>query len=149
MEILSYALVLTSNHIYTSGATVGWCRLTASKPVLKAKRLWFQRLKLYYDETLSNFAFNFNLGRYTTGTNAAVIRGALRAEMPDLLTVVLPQSRSKQPEESQELLEQVLNVVEMPQNDNLPLGEARLQPRLTLLQTGKHLGWLQTETCSI
>lgn len=42
-----------------------------------------------------------------TGTNAAVIRGALRAEKPHLLTVVLPQSRSKQPPESQELLEQV------------------------------------------
>lgn len=42
-----------------------------------------------------------------TGTNAAVIRGALRAEQPDLLTVVLPQSRSKQPAESRELLEQV------------------------------------------
>ena len=42
-----------------------------------------------------------------TGTNAAVIRGALRAEKPDLLTVVLPQSRSKQPPESQELLEEV------------------------------------------
>jgi hypothetical protein len=39
-----------------------------------------------------------------TGTNAAVIRGALRAEKPDLLTVVLPQSLSKQPSESQELL---------------------------------------------
>lgn len=36
-----------------------------------------------------------------------MIRGALRAEKPDLLTVVLPQSRSKQPPESQELLEQV------------------------------------------
>lgn len=42
-----------------------------------------------------------------TGTNAAVIRGALRAEKPDLLTVVLPQSLSKQPPESQELLAQV------------------------------------------
>ena len=42
-----------------------------------------------------------------TGTNAAVIRGALRAEKPDLLTVVLPQSRSKQPPESQELLSEV------------------------------------------
>ena len=30
--------------------------------------------------------------------------GALRAEKPELLTVVLPQSRSKQPPESQELL---------------------------------------------
>lgn len=42
-----------------------------------------------------------------TGTNAAVIRGALRAEKPELLTVVLPQSMSKQPAESQELLQQV------------------------------------------
>ena len=41
------------------------------------------------------------------GTNAAAIRGALRAERPDLLTVVLPQSLSKQPDESQELLEEV------------------------------------------
>lgn len=43
-----------------------------------------------------------------TGTNAAVIRGALRAEKPDLLTVVLPQSLSMQPPESQELLAEVL-----------------------------------------
>lgn len=43
-----------------------------------------------------------------TGTNAAVIKGALRAaEGGGLLTVILPQSRSKQPAESQELLEQV------------------------------------------
>lgn len=42
-----------------------------------------------------------------TGTNAAVIKGALRAEQPQLLTVILPQSRSKQPQESRELLEQV------------------------------------------
>ena len=42
-----------------------------------------------------------------TGTNAAVIRGALRAENPELLTVVLPQSLSKQPPESQELLSQI------------------------------------------
>ena len=42
-----------------------------------------------------------------TGTNAAVIKGALRADCPDRLTVILPQSRSKQPAESRELLEQV------------------------------------------
>jgi hypothetical protein len=62
IELLSYALVLTGNHIFTSGAP---------------------------------------------GTNAAAIRGALRAERPDLLTVVLPQSLSKQPEETQQLLAQV------------------------------------------
>ena len=42
-----------------------------------------------------------------TGTNAAVIKGALRANCPDKLTVLLPQSLSKQPYESQELLSQV------------------------------------------
>jgi hypothetical protein len=42
-----------------------------------------------------------------TGTNAAVIKGALRAENPELLTVILPQSLSRQPQESQELLSQV------------------------------------------
>lgn len=42
-----------------------------------------------------------------SGTNAAVIRGALRAERPDLLTVILPQSLKKQPPESQELLAKV------------------------------------------
>ena len=78
VEILSYALVLTENHIFTSGAT---------------------------------------------GTNAAVIRGALRAERPDLLTVILPQSVSKQPEESRELLKKVENVLEL-KFDALPLGEA-------------------------
>lgn len=79
IEILSYALVITKNHIFTSGAS---------------------------------------------GTNAAVIRGALRAEKPELLTVILPQSLKKQPPESQELLAKVQNVIEKPHNDNLPLIEA-------------------------
>eukprot|EP00850_Spirogloea_muscicola_P019246 SM000187S03863 [mRNA] locus=s187:31622:33053:+ [translate_table: standard] len=79
IEILSYAMVITKNHIFTSGAS---------------------------------------------GTNAAVIRGALRGEKPDLLTVILPQSLSKQPPESQELLSKVKNVKEMPHNDHLPLLEA-------------------------
>jgi len=59
-----------------------------------------------------------------TGTNAAVVRGALRAEKPHLLTVVLPQSLSMQPPESRELLATVANVIEMPHNDSLPLAEA-------------------------
>ncbi|KAK9997711.1 hypothetical protein SO802_022397 [Lithocarpus litseifolius] len=79
IEILSYAMVITKNHIYTSGAS---------------------------------------------GTNAAVIRGALRAERPELLTVILPQSLKKQPPESQELLSKVKNVIEKPHNDHLPLLEA-------------------------
>ncbi|KAJ7980616.1 Cysteine sulfinate desulfinase/cysteine desulfurase [Quillaja saponaria] len=79
IEILSYAMVITKNHIYTSGAS---------------------------------------------GTNAAVIRGALRAEKQEFLTVILPQSLKKQPPESQELLSKVKNVIEKPHNDHLPLIEA-------------------------
>jgi hypothetical protein len=55
------------------------------------------------------------------GTNAAAIRGALRAERPDLLTVILPQSFAKQSRESQDLLKGVTDLVTMPQNDNLSL----------------------------
>ena len=72
----AYALVLSGNHVYTSGAG---------------------------------------------GTHAATIRGALRAERPDLLTVVLPQSLAKQTKESQNLLKEVKDVVEMPQNNDMSL----------------------------
>lgn len=58
-----------------------------------------------------------------TGTNAAAIRGAMRAD-PNLLTVILPQSLDKQPKESREQLNQVLHLVENPENDHLSLGEA-------------------------
>ena len=58
-----------------------------------------------------------------TGTNFAVIRGALRAD-PNLLTVILPQSLSKQPSESREQLENVIHLIEHGENDHLPLGEA-------------------------
>lgn len=58
------------------------------------------------------------------GTNAAAIRGALRAERPDLLTVILPQSLHKQPNESQELMQGVTDLVSMPQNDELNLDVA-------------------------
>ena len=47
----------------------------------------------------------YTLGAF--GTNAAVIRGALRAENLELLTVILPQRLKKQPLESQELLAKV------------------------------------------
>lgn len=79
IELLSYALVLSENHVYTSGAG---------------------------------------------GTNAAAIRGALRAERPDLLTVILPQSLQKQPREIQDLLKDVTDLITMPQNDNLCLDVA-------------------------
>lgn len=79
IEILSYAMVLTGNHIYTSGGL---------------------------------------------GTNAAVIRGALRAEKPELLTVILPQSMHKQPEELHELLEQVEDLQCLSENDSMKLLDA-------------------------
>lgn len=58
-----------------------------------------------------------------TGTNAAAIRGAMRAD-PSLLTVILPQSMKRQPRESREQLQQVLHLVEKPENDHLSLSEA-------------------------
>ncbi|XP_010269030.1 PREDICTED: uncharacterized protein LOC104605746 isoform X2 [Nelumbo nucifera] len=94
IEILSYAMVITKNHIFTSGAS---------------------------------------------GTNAAVIRGALRAEKPELLTVILPQSLKRQPPESQELLSKVKNVIEKPHNDHLPLIEASSKLLMETCQEAKNM----------
>ncbi|HYW22100.1 MAG TPA: DNA recombination-mediator protein A [Nodularia sp. (in: cyanobacteria)] len=58
-----------------------------------------------------------------TGTNSAAIKGAMRAD-PNLLTVILPQSLSRQPHESQQQLENVMHLVENASNDNLSLAEA-------------------------
>lgn len=58
-----------------------------------------------------------------TGTNSAAIRGAMRAD-PSLLTVILPQSLERQPHESRKQLEQVMHLVENPENDHLSLSEA-------------------------
>ncbi len=57
------------------------------------------------------------------GTNSAAIKGAMRAD-PNLLTVILPQSLERQPRESREQLEQVMHLVESPENDHLALSEA-------------------------
>ncbi len=78
IELLSYALVLGSNNIITSGAT---------------------------------------------GTNLAVVRGAMRAD-PNLVTVILPQSLERQPRESRKELEKVIHVVENSKNNQLSLAEA-------------------------
>lgn len=146
-----------------------------------------------------------------TGTNAAVIKGALRADRPDKLTVILPQSKSKQPAESQarpadcapaawacspspalkigecparatmcwpgrslrgaaalltrwcllaaaisqELLQQVKNVIEMPQNDELTLLEASRICNRTIINSVQqvicfafHDSRLLAETCA-
>ncbi len=58
-----------------------------------------------------------------TGTNSAAIRGAMRAD-PNLLTVILPQSLERQPQESRLQLEQVMHLVENPANDQMSLAEA-------------------------
>lgn len=57
------------------------------------------------------------------GTNAAAIKGAMRGD-PSMLTVILPQSLKRQPNESRQQLEQVMHLVENPGNDNLALAEA-------------------------
>jgi hypothetical protein len=90
IELLSYALVLSDNHIFTSGAT---------------------------------------------GTHAAAIRGALRAENPELLTVILPQTVSKQPREIRELLGEVRQLIELG-HDQLPLDAASRICNSELLSKG-------------
>lgn len=93
IELLSYALVLSDNHIFTSGAT---------------------------------------------GTHAAAIKGALRANNPELLTVVLPQSIKRQPNEIRALLEQVKCIVELG-HDDLPLDAASRICNSELLSKGDQL----------
>jgi len=78
VELLSYALVLSGNHVFTSGAI---------------------------------------------GTHTAVIRGALRAENQRLLTVILPQTIDRQPEETRTLLALVEQVHSLGHNE-LPLSQA-------------------------
>lgn len=58
-----------------------------------------------------------------TGTNSAAIRGAMRADA-NALTVILPQSLERQPQESRQQLEQVMHLVENAKNDQLSLAEA-------------------------
>ena len=101
----AYALVLSGNHVYTSGAG---------------------------------------------GTHAATIRGALRAERPDLLTVVLPQSMDRQTKESQSLLKKVTDVVSMPQNDDMPLDVAsRICNSYLLQQTDQLISFAFHESSTV
>jgi hypothetical protein len=59
----------------------------------------------------------------STGTNFAAIRGAMRAD-PTMLTVILPQSLDRQPRESRDQLENVMHLVECPENNGLSLAES-------------------------
>lgn len=81
IELLSYALVLSGNHVFTSAGS-------------------------------------------EQGTNVGVIKGALRANNPELLTVILPQSLSMQEEAVQELVNRVADVVEQSKFDDLELKDA-------------------------
>ena len=47
-------------------------------PSPRVDRAWFQRWKPKYDEPLSNFAFNFNLRRYTAALGKSLDLGSLR-----------------------------------------------------------------------
>ena len=59
--------------IFQSDIVVGWCRLVdPNKPTLKAPGS--RRLKLEDEKKLSNFAFKFNLRRYTVGFTALTQR---------------------------------------------------------------------------
>ena len=58
------------------------------------------------------------------GTNVAVIKGALRACNPDLLTVILPQSLYQQPPEIHPLLLSVANLVQQPEYDDVDIKQA-------------------------
>ena len=58
------------------------------------------------------------------GTNVAVIKGALRACNPDLLTVILPQSLFRQPPEIHPLLLSVANLVQQPEFDDVDIKQA-------------------------
>lgn len=101
----AYALVLSGNHVYTSGAG---------------------------------------------GTHAATIRGALRAERDDLLTVILPQSMDRQPKEIQQLLIKVEDVITMPQNDEMSLDIAsRICNSYLLSQTDQLISFAFHESSTV
>jgi len=53
-------------------ATVGRCRLTVSKSVLKARRDTVSALTLNFDKLISSFAFKLTLRHYMTGADVAV-----------------------------------------------------------------------------
>jgi len=60
-QFLDVALMPFGVLRFRSVYTVGWCRLTLSKPTFEAPG--YERLKLKCDDLLSRFAFKFNLRR--------------------------------------------------------------------------------------
>lgn len=100
-----------------------------------------QEIELLSEARVSRGDHVFTSG--SGGTNAAVIRGALRARRPRLLTVVLPQSFEKQDKDSQRLLRKCIDsgvqVEPMPGNDRLPLADAARSCNFTVLSRVKRL----------
>ncbi|MBE9040838.1 DNA recombination-mediator protein A [Oscillatoriales cyanobacterium LEGE 11467] len=72
------------------------------------------------------------------GTNLAAIRGAMRAD-PNLLTVILPQSLDRQPQESRTALDKVMNLVENHENNSLSLAEASAACNLEIVSRCQQL----------
>jgi len=105
IELLAYALVLSGNHVFTSGAQ---------------------------------------------GVNAAAVRGALRANQTNSLTVVLPQSLEKQDTESQELLKKVENLIAFPHRDEMSLEMAsKLCNSFLLNQTDQLISFAFHESSTV
>ncbi|MBW4699056.1 MAG: DNA-protecting protein DprA [Aphanocapsa lilacina HA4352-LM1] len=73
-----------------------------------------------------------------TGTNQAVIRGVVRAD-PNALTVILPQSLDRQPRESRDQLENIIHLVEHPENNHMPLGEASIVCNREIIEKAQQL----------
>lgn len=119
IEILSYALVITVRcyvfkffcilfHMWHRECFLHVEVHGASLSLISEKIYMFAvKIVLFLTSLLNCLQKNHIYTSGASGTNAAVIRGALRAEKPELLTVILPQSLKKQPPESQELLEKV------------------------------------------
>eukprot|EP01038_Epipyxis_sp_PR26KG_P008281 gene8281-11210_t len=114
VELLSYALVLSGNHVFTSGTSGG-----GIIGLKNANSNNIQDFSGLIDENNSN-----NESKYKFSTNLSVIKGALRACNPDLLTVILPQSLARQPYDMQVLLGRVANLIQNPQNDEMDFKDA-------------------------
>ncbi|CAE8700641.1 unnamed protein product, partial [Polarella glacialis] len=95
-----------------------------------------QEIELLSEARVSRGDHVFTSG--SSGTNSSVIRGALKAGRPNLLTVVLPQSLNKQSQESQTLLKQCKNagvkVFSLSENDKLSLADAACVCNTNVLQ---------------
>lgn len=123
---MSQAIDLPTNKIDTLAQELAAIQQTGSKRIAI---LGSRHVPITHQHLIEMMSYALVLGgnRVITsgsgGTNSAVIKGAMRAD-PAMLTVILPQSLDRQSRESQEQLQQVVHLVECPENDHLSLGEA-------------------------